>query len=198
MSSFLIRCCSRTMPSSKRFGARRAAGHVDVDRDDLVDALGDRVAVPVRPAAVGARAHGDHVLRLRHLLVEALDRRSHLVGDGAGDDHEVGLARAGGQRDDAEAHHVVTRRAERRAHLDRAAGQAPLVDPQAVRAADVEQRRQRFGHPPFVYESHAVTPNAARPCATRTRGQGAGRTRRCPSRRGRSRRSARAGWPTGR
>src|SRR4051812_21049174 len=38
----------------QRLGARRAAGHVDVDRDDLVDALGDGVAVPVRAAAVGA------------------------------------------------------------------------------------------------------------------------------------------------
>jgi hypothetical protein len=43
-------------------GPGRAAGHVDVDRDDLVDALGDRVAVPVGAAAVGARTHGDHVL----------------------------------------------------------------------------------------------------------------------------------------
>ena len=198
MSSFLIRCCSKTMPSSRASGPRRAAGHVDVDRDDLVDTLGDGVAVPVRAAAVGARAHRDDVLRFGHLLVEALDGRRHLVGHGPGHDHEVGLARAGRQRDDAEAHHVVAGRAERGAHLDRAAGQAPLVHPQAVRTTEVEQRRQRFGHPPFVYDSHAVIPNAARPCATRTRGQGAGRTRRFPSRRDRSRRSARAAWPTGR
>ena len=32
----------------QRLRSGRAAGHVDVDRDDLVDALGDRVAVPVR------------------------------------------------------------------------------------------------------------------------------------------------------
>ena len=198
MSSFLIRCCSRTMPSSKRLGPGRAAGHVDVDRDDLVDALGHRVAVPVRPAAVGARAHRDHVLRLGHLLVETLDRRGHLVGDGAGDDDQIGLARAGRQRDDAETHHVVARRAEGRTHLDRAARQAPLVHPQAVRTPEVEQRREWFGHAPFVYESHAVIPNEARPCATRRRGRGAGRTRRSPSRPGRNWRSARAAWPTGR
>jgi hypothetical protein len=33
----------------QRLGPRRAAGTYDVDRDDLVDALGDRVRVPVGP-----------------------------------------------------------------------------------------------------------------------------------------------------
>src|SRR4051812_31506045 len=36
----------------ERLGPRRAPRHVDVDGDHLVDALGDRVAVPVRAAAV--------------------------------------------------------------------------------------------------------------------------------------------------
>src|SRR5829696_8404306 len=43
----------------QRLGTRRAAGHVDVDGDQLVDALGDRVAVPVGAAAVGAATHAD-------------------------------------------------------------------------------------------------------------------------------------------
>src|SRR5688572_1319051 len=38
-------------------GPGRAARDVHVDRDDLVDAFGDRVGVPVRAAAVGAGAH---------------------------------------------------------------------------------------------------------------------------------------------
>src|SRR3954447_16217863 len=41
----------------QRLGPRRAARHVDVDRDDLVHALGHGVRVPVRAAAVGARTH---------------------------------------------------------------------------------------------------------------------------------------------
>ena len=77
----------------------------------------------------------------------------HLVGDGARDDHEVGLAGAGRQRDDAEAHHVVAGRPERRTHLDGAAGQAPLVHPQAVGPTHVEQRREWFGQTPFVNET---------------------------------------------
>ena len=134
----------------QRLRPRRAARHVDVDGDDLVDALGDRVAVPVRAAAVGAAAHRDHVLRLGHLLVEAQDRRRHLVGDRAGDDHQVGLARARRQRDDTEAHHVVAGRREGRAHLDGAAREAPLVHPHRVGAPDVEQLVDRSGQPPAV------------------------------------------------
>src|SRR5947208_15942147 len=38
----------------ERLGAGRAAGDVHVDRDDLVDALGHRGAVPIGAAAVGA------------------------------------------------------------------------------------------------------------------------------------------------
>src|SRR5436309_396566 len=48
----------------QRLGSGRTAGNVHVDRDHLVDALGDGVAVPVGTAAVGARTHGDHVLRV--------------------------------------------------------------------------------------------------------------------------------------
>src|SRR3954454_10597867 len=65
----------------QRLGPRRAARHVDVDRDHLVDALRHGVAVPVGAAAVGAAAHRDDVLRVGHLLVEPLDGRDDLVGD---------------------------------------------------------------------------------------------------------------------
>src|SRR4029434_10669661 len=44
-------------PLQQRLRPGRAARDVDVDRQDLVDALGDRVRVPVRAAADGARAH---------------------------------------------------------------------------------------------------------------------------------------------
>src|SRR5215218_3688913 len=40
----------------QRLGPGRTPGYVHVDRDDLIDALGDRVGIPVRAAAVGARA----------------------------------------------------------------------------------------------------------------------------------------------
>src|SRR5690349_16801693 len=46
----------------ERFRPRRAAGHVDVDRDDLVDAVADRVRQLEEAAAIGAAAHRDRVL----------------------------------------------------------------------------------------------------------------------------------------
>src|SRR5438874_13157085 len=50
----------------QRLGAGRAPGDVDIDGNDLVDALGHRVRVPVGAAAVRARPHGDDVLRVWH------------------------------------------------------------------------------------------------------------------------------------
>ena len=138
---------SLRMPWSSASGRRRAAGDVDVDRDDLVDALGDGVRVPVRAAAVGAGAEGDDVLRLGHLLVEPLDRGRHLVGDRAGDDHQVGLARAGRERDDAEPDEVVAGHG-RGDELDGAAGEAEVEDPEAVAAAPVEDHLHRLGREP--------------------------------------------------
>ena len=154
MSSLPMRSCSSTMPSSRASGRGGQPGHVHVDGDDLVDALGHRVAVPVGAAAVGAAAHRDHVLRVGHLLVEPLDGRDHLVGDRAGDDHDVGLARAGRQRDDAEAHDVVAGRGEGGAHLDGAAGEAPLVGPEAVLAGGVEEGGQRLRQLAALDEAH--------------------------------------------
>ena len=131
------------MPWSSASGRGRAAGHVDVDGDELVDALGHGVRVPVRATGVGAGAERDDVLRLGHLVVEAPDRRGHLVGDRAGDDHEVGLARARSERDDAEADEVVAPH-RGRDELDGAAGEAEVEDPQRVAAAPVEHDPDRL------------------------------------------------------
>src|SRR4051812_177035 len=76
----------------ERFRARRATRDVDVDGHDLVDALAHRIGELEEPAAVGAAAHADDVLRLGHLLVEELAALGHLVGERTGDDHEVALA----------------------------------------------------------------------------------------------------------
>ena len=79
----------------QRLGPRRAAGHVDVDGNHLIDPLEHRVAELEQAAAVRARAHRDDVLGLGHLLIKDFDARGHLIGDGAGDDDQVRLARRG-------------------------------------------------------------------------------------------------------
>src|SRR5207245_11629924 len=89
--------------------------------------------------------HRDDVLGLGHLLVEAQDGGRHLVRDGAADDHQVGLPRAGGKGDDAEADEVVTRH-RRGDELDRAAGKTEVEDPEAVTPAPVEDEADRLRH----------------------------------------------------
>src|SRR5215831_5026089 len=76
-------------PLEQSLGPRRAAGHVNVDGDDLVDPLADRVGVLKETAAIRAASHRDDVARLGHLVVEALDPKRHFVGERAGDDDEV-------------------------------------------------------------------------------------------------------------
>ncbi len=95
-------------PLHQLLGPRRAARDVDVDRDDLVDRLEDRVVVE-HPARARAGAHRDHPLRLEHLVVDLPERRRHLVRDAAGDDQQVGLARRGAERLHPEACDVVAR-----------------------------------------------------------------------------------------
>src|SRR5664280_2566258 len=121
----------------KGLGPWRAAGHVDVHRNDPVDALRDRVA-PVGAAARRARAHRDDPFRVGHLIVEALDDRRHLLRDGAGDDHHVALARRAAKDLGAEARHVVAA-VDDRHHLDRAAREAELHRPERVLAAPSDQ-----------------------------------------------------------
>ena len=84
--------CSSHDPVDQLLGRRRAAGHVDVDRDDLVDPLRDVVRA-VEAARGGADAHRDDPLGLGHLVVDLAQDGRHLVGDRAGDDQQVRLPR---------------------------------------------------------------------------------------------------------
>ncbi len=115
----------------QRLRPRRAAGDVDVHRDDLVDALEDRVVVE-HPAGARARAHGDDPLRLEHLVVDLADRRRHLVRHATRDDEQVRLARRRAEALHAEARDVVARRDDRD-HLHRAAREPERVRPDGVR-----------------------------------------------------------------
>src|SRR5919107_5717561 len=59
-------------PVDERLRPRGTAGHVHVNRKELVGALDDGVVVE-HPGTRRARAHRDDPLRLEHLLVEAPD-----------------------------------------------------------------------------------------------------------------------------
>jgi hypothetical protein len=121
-------------------GARRAARHVDVDRDDAVGALHGRVVV-VEAARRGADAERHHPLRLAHLLVDAEQHRRLLDVDGADDHQQVGLARREARELGAEARDVVA--ARHRAHvLHAAAGGDERVLEERVRARPAERVRR--------------------------------------------------------
>src|SRR5512146_2090270 len=53
----------------QRLGGRRAAGNVDVHRNDAVATAHHGIGIMVVAAAVRTRAHGDHPARLGHLVV---------------------------------------------------------------------------------------------------------------------------------
>ena len=90
----------------QHLGPRRAAREVHVDGHDVVDALDDRVVVE-HAAGAGADAHREHPLGLGHLVVDLAQHGRHLLADPAGDDHQVGLARAGPEDLHAEPGEVV-------------------------------------------------------------------------------------------
>lgn len=109
-------------------GGGRAAGNVDVDGDDAVTAAGDGVGVVVVAATVCAGAHGNDPTGVGHLIVDLTEGGSHLVGKGAGDDHDIGLT-GRGTENDTHAILIVTRSGKVH-HLDGAAGKTEGQWPQ--------------------------------------------------------------------
>ena len=120
----------------ERLRRRRASRHVHVHRDVLVDAAHDIVAFLKRSAAGGAGAHRNDVPRLGHLVEQPHDIRHHLLGDRAGDDHQVCLARRGAEQAGAEAVDVEARGGHTD-HFDGAARQPELHGPNGRLAAPV-------------------------------------------------------------
>ena len=127
-------------PVHHGFRPRRAAGHVHVDRQELVGRH-DRVVVE-HAHRRRAGAHRDRPLRLEHLVVDAADDRRHLDRHAAGQDQEVGLARAGAHGLRADPGDVEAGTDERD-HLDRAAGQAESGREDRVRARPRERGIER-------------------------------------------------------
>src|SRR5258708_25957949 len=117
------------------FGARRAAGNVDVDGDDLIAAPHDG-GIVADAAGSGTSAHGDDPLGLGHLIVELADDGSHFLREAAGDDHQVGLTGRWAKDFGAEASEVKARSGHGH-HLDGAAGQAKAERPNGTLARPV-------------------------------------------------------------
>src|SRR4051794_24549182 len=131
-------------------GPRRAAGHVDVDRQELVGARHHRVVVE-HPRARGAGAHRDHPLGLEHLVVDAPDDRRHLDRHATGEDQQIGLPGREAHHLGAESGQIVSRRSEHRDHLDPAAGQAEAERPDRVAPCPGLRLLQAGQHHPLLH-----------------------------------------------
>lgn len=81
------------------FTRRGAAGDVYIDGHNSVTATHNTVAVVIVTSSVGAAAHTDDPSWLGHLIVDLTQSRCHLVGESAGNDHDVGLTRRGTEND---------------------------------------------------------------------------------------------------
>ncbi len=76
----------------------------------MIDSLLDGVGIVVERATFDrAAAHRDDIAGLGHLVVEAAKAGSHFLGNGAGCDNQVGLARRGAENH-TEAIEIIARR----------------------------------------------------------------------------------------
>jgi len=116
-------------------GGGRAARDVDVDRHDAVASSDNAVAVVVVATTVGAATHGDDPSGFGHLIVDLAKSGRHLVGESAGDNHDVGLARRGTEND-SHAILIVTGCGKVH-HLNSAAGKTEGHGPQRALARPV-------------------------------------------------------------
>lgn len=119
----------------ERLGGRRAAGHVDIHGHDAVASSGDTVGVVVVAATVGAATHGDDPSGFGHLIVDLAKSGGHLVGESAGDNHDVGLARRSTEND-SHAILIVTGCGKVH-HLNSAAGETEGHGPERALARPV-------------------------------------------------------------
>ena len=121
-----------------RLRARRAAGEIEIHRDQFVHAPHSGGGIGrEHTASDRAGPHGDHILGLRHLLIEPHQGGSHLHGHGAGHDQQVCLARAGTGHQ-AEAVEVEAG-ADQGGEFDEAAGGAIEQRPEAAEPGPVVQ-----------------------------------------------------------
>ena len=111
-----IRCGARSRnissASMMAAGIRRAARQIKIDRQDTFEPVAAGISAAGNAARDGAGADRHHPTRLGHRLVGALQRLAHRVGDGTGDQQQIGKARRRG-KENPETVQIVERVVER-------------------------------------------------------------------------------------
>ena len=112
----------------QRLTRRRTPWDIDIHGHDSVTPPRNRIAIMIITPSIRTRPHRDDPSWVRHLVIDLSQRRRHFVGQGAGDYHDVRLAR-GGAEDYTQAILVVARGGEVH-HFYGAAGEAEGHGPQ--------------------------------------------------------------------
>ena len=95
-------------PIHQRLTRRRATRHIYIHRHNPIASPRHTVTVMIIPTPIRAAAHRDHPSGVGHLVVDLAQGGRHFVGEGAGDDHDIGLA-GGSAENNAEAVLVIAR-----------------------------------------------------------------------------------------
>ena len=140
------RSMSESRAAAITSGVGWAAGDPEVDREELLERLGEVLGGAEEVAAECAVAERGDAARLGHRVVGDQERLAHPGRDRAGDEEHVGVARRG---DDAEAEAlevVVRARRERELVLAAVAGAGvDVADREAAAAVGAGERRSRGG-----------------------------------------------------
>src|SRR6266849_3753393 len=130
-----------------------ASRHIYIHGNHLVASLHDRVIVEYA-ARSRASAHGNHPLRLRHLIVELPHHRRHLLREPPGHNHQVRLPRRWTKHFRAESRYVKARSCHRH-HLNRAARQPESQRPDRAFARPIHGLIQRGEDDPLIFQQLA-------------------------------------------
>lgn len=95
----------------------------------------------VVPTTIRTTAHRDNPSRLGHLIIDLSQRRSHLVGESPGNDHNIGLT-GGGAENNSHSILIVAGGGEMH-HLDGAAGETEGDGPEGALAGPVRDGVER-------------------------------------------------------
>ena len=166
----------------ERFGSGWAAGYVNVNRYNAVASSDDTVAVVVVAATVGAATHGDDPSGLGHLIVDLAQSGCHLVGEGAGDNHDVGLTGRSTENNShailivtgsGKVHHLNSAAGETEGHGPERALARPVCD--LVKGGAVSHVRARTFLPKSFQYSKTYSAYCMTPCLPSWLGNGTSR-----------------------
>lgn len=77
----------------QRLGGWGASRHINIHRHNPITTPRNTVTIMVITTSIRTASHGNNPSWVRHLIVDLSQRRSHLVRERAGNDHDIGLAR---------------------------------------------------------------------------------------------------------